>query len=285
MARLVEHARAKINLDLRIIGRRADGYHELDSIVTFADLADRLELEPAADLSLQLSGPAAPGLVDELDNLVLQAARLMAEQTGREGARIILDKQIPVAAGLGGGSADAAATLRGLNRLWQAGLDSHELEELGRALGADVAVCVRSCSARMRGIGERLDPVAGLGRLHLLLVNPGVATPTGPVFRALAAPLLTAGPEPVWASDDPAGRWRERGRNDLEPPAAALAPAVAEVLDALRAMEDVQLVRMSGSGATCFGLFERAAACAKAARSLVRVHPGWWVRPVLAGEP
>jgi 4-diphosphocytidyl-2-C-methyl-D-erythritol kinase len=279
-AAIGERAHAKVNLDLLITGRRADGYHQLDSLVVFVELADRLTFQHRRELTLELGGPFAAGLESEGDNLVLRAARALAAHLGRgPGARIVLDKQLPLAAGLGGGSADAAATLRGLGRLWQATLAPGELAAMALRLGADVPVCLASRPVRMRGIGEILEPVPGLPRLDLLLVNPGVPVATAAVFAGLGGRV----PEAVPDQDRPLDRadlagWLARRPNHLEAPARRLAPAIDEVLAALGAQPGCRLARLSGSGATCFGLFADPAGAAAAAAAIAAARPGWWVR-------
>ncbi len=279
MERIAELAPAKINLDLCITGRRPDGYHELDSLVVFGPPADRLIFEPADRLILELAGPFAGALADAPDNLVLQATRRLAGQAGRPAAaRIELEKNLPVAAGLGGGSGDAAAALRGLNRLWRLGLGAGELEPLARGLGADVPVCLAGRPARMRGIGERLEEARGLPSLWLLLVNPGRALATGSVFGELGAlpePVPEQGPPPC----EPAALlgWLRARANHLEAPARRLEPAVDAVLAALAAQPGCELARMSGSGATCFGLFADRTGLEAAVRRIRRAQPDWWV--------
>jgi 4-diphosphocytidyl-2-C-methyl-D-erythritol kinase len=275
---LEEHAPAKVNLDLLITGRRADGYHELDSLVVFTSPADRLILHSAKDFSLEVRGPFAAALAGA-DNLVLRAAQALAAHAGRTPqARIVLEKNLPVAAGLGGGSADAAATLRGLDRLWRLGLGTAALAALAERLGADVPVCLAARPARMRGIGERLEPVPGLPALALLLVNPNQPLATAAVFAALGAlpeALPERGPPPA----DRAGLldWLRARPNHLEAPARRLLPAIDEMLAALARQPGCALARMSGSGATCFGLFADAAACAQAETALRRARPDWWI--------
>ncbi len=287
MEPIEEAAPAKINLDLCVTGRRADGYHELDSLVVFAPPADRLILEPADRLILDLDGPFANALVDAPDNLVLQAARRLADHAGRPAAvRIRLMKNLPVAAGLGGGSGDAAATLRGLNRLWRLGLGQSELGVLGQGLGADLPVCLAARAARMRGIGELLEWVPGLPPLWLLLVNPVRALATAAVFKALAplpGPVRDQGPPPrEWAS---LLVWLRARANHLEAPARRLEPAIAHVLATLAAQPDCELARMSGSGPTCFGLFADETALQAAANRLRRAQPQWWIACSLVMQP
>jgi 4-diphosphocytidyl-2-C-methyl-D-erythritol kinase len=278
MPPLEEQAPAKVNLDLRVTGRRADGYHELDSIVAFAAGGDRLTFAPARQLTLELNGPFAAALAGQPDNLVLRAARRLAAHAGRmPQVRIALDKRIPVAAGLGGGSADAAATLRGLSRLWRLGLTDADLLPLALELGADVPVCLGSRPARMRGIGERIGPLE-LPALDLVLANPNRAVPTAHVFAGLGAIAPACMPDqPI-----PSGRadllaWLRARGNDLEAPARRLAPVIGEVIGALAAQPGCRLARMSGSGATCFGAFDDAPAAARAARAMRQAQPGWWV--------
>lgn len=267
---ITETARAKINLSLHVTARRADGYHLLDSLVAFAEVGDRLHFAPDPEVTLALEGPFAAGLAAEPDNLVLRAARALG--AGPDGARITLDKQLPVASGMGGGSADAAATLRGLARLWGRELPGDQ----GLALGADVPVCLAGHSARMRGVGEQITRVR-LPRLPAVLVNPGIAVATGAVFAALdrfgppmpeALPVMETAREAVQAV--------AALRNDLEAPARRIAPAVDAVLTAIRAQEGALLARMSGSGATCFGLFTSDPTAHAAAAALRRAAPDWW---------
>jgi len=273
----MELAPAKVNLHLHVTGRRADGYHLLDSLVVFAGVADRLWVEAADGFALRLTGPFAPELEAEQDNLVLRAGRLLADAAGitPHGA-LTLEKILPVASGIGGGSADAAAALRLLQRFWQVSLPPDTLATLCRQLGADVPVCYGVRPAMMRGIGEILTPVAGLPEAGLVLVNPGVGVSTPSVFKArtgaFSAPAdsLEAG----WPdSASMAAALRALG-NDLQPPAITLAPVIAEVLSSIEALPGCLLARMSGSGATCFGLFESPTAAIQAAEGLQ--HPGWW---------
>ena len=291
-AGVAETARAKLNLDLLVLGRRSDGYHELDSLVVFAEVGDRLALEHGDGLALETAGPFAPELPAAGEDIVTRAARLLLAETlgvPPRGARIRLEKNLPVAAGIGGGSADAAATLRGLNRLWGLGLDGSTLRELGLALGADVPVCVHGRPARLRGVGERLDPVRGLPEIPLVLANPRRPLPTGRVFAALDPDLPRPPREeglPARASLTRLVAWLLDTRNDLEAPAIELEPAVAEALGLLRAEPDCWLARMSGSGATCFGVFTRPEAAEAAAERLRAARPGWWIAATRAGgEP
>ncbi len=278
-----EHAWAKINLTLQVVGRRPNGYHELESLVVFAEVGDVLRADTAADLSLSIDGPFARDLQGEGDNLVLRAARALAERAGiAPVAALALTKNLPVASGIGGGSADAAAALRGLARLWNVSLPAEEAAALALTLGADVPVCLRGEAAIMSGIGEVLQPVPALPPLWLLLVNPGVAVSTAAVFKALGGRFS----RPIEPRLPPIGLaafigWLRQRPNDLETPARRLAPAVAEVLAALGGLDRCLLARMSGSGATCFGLFENEDAARTAGESLSVRHPDWWVAPAL----
>jgi 4-diphosphocytidyl-2-C-methyl-D-erythritol kinase len=280
-----EAAWAKVNLTLQVTGRRADGYHELESLVVFADVGDLLTIEPVESNSLTLAvqGPQAGPLLYEHDNLVMLAAEALCKRAGvRAGAAITLTKNLPVASGIGGGSADAAAALRGLTRLWQLDLPAAELAELALTLGADVPVCLRGDAAIMSGIGEELQPLAALPPLWLLLVNPGVAVSTSAVFRSLAGKFSKVREPrlpPIGLA--PFIDWLAARGNDLQAPACRIAPAVAEVLAALDDTDDCLLARMSGSGATCFGLFESESAARSAAALLAETHPDWWVAPAL----
>lgn len=279
----VEQAWAKVNLTLQVVGRRPDGYHELESLVVFAGAGDVLRADIAADLSLSIDGPFARDLRSEGDNLVLRAARALAERAGiAPAAALSLTKNLPVASGIGGGSADAAAALRSLARLWNVSLPADEMAALALTLGADVPVCLRGEAGIMSGIGEVLQPVPALPPLWLLLVNPGVAVSTAAVFKALGGRFSL----PIEPRLPPLGLaafidWLRRRPNDLEAPARSLAPAVAEVLAALDGLDDCLLARMSGSGATCFGLFENEDAARVAGESLAVKHPDWWVAPAL----
>ncbi len=265
-------APAKINLTLHVTGQRADGYHLLDSLVVFADVGDRVAVTPGEGLVLSLDGPMAAGVPLGDDNLALRAARLL----GVDGASIRLTKNLPTAAGIGGGSSDAAATLRALARLTGRPLP-------GRAalltLGADLPVCMIPAPQRMRGIGELLEPVPALPDLWMVLANPGVHVPTPAVFRALArkdgAPMPD--PLPVFADAAALADFLRSQRNDLEEPAVALAPVIGAALRGLAAQDDCLLARMSGSGATCFGLFADAGAADRAAADLRQTYPGWWI--------
>jgi len=274
-------APAKVNLYLHVTGKRPDGYHLLDSLVVFAGAGDSLSFEEADDLTLTITGPGSKHLAVDDDNIVLKAARLLAAKLGRKPqAAITLDKHLPVAAGIGGGSADGVATLRGLLDLWKAELDEPALAELGLKLGADLPVCLAGRPTQMSGIGEILVPAVKLPPAWLVLVNPRIALSTPAVFKARNGDFTPAAP----LTDSPAdagqlARLLADRRNDLAPPAMALEPMVGRMLDAIAATEDCLLSRMSGSGATCFGLYEDRSAAEIAAKSLVARHPEWWIAP------
>lgn len=255
-------------------GRRGDGYHLLDSLVVFAGVADAVSAAPGEGVSLTIAGPEAAGL-ENADNLVLRAARLLAEAGGVPArARLTLTKRLPVASGIGGGSADAAAALRALNALWGLGLAPARLAGLALALGADVPACVASRPCRMGGIGEVLSAAPDIPDFGLLLANPRVALPTPAVFRARSGGFSEPALLPQGWADAPAmARDLARLGNDLETPAIGLCPPVGAVLEHLRALPGCLLARMSGSGATCFGIFDSPAAAIAAAPILPE---GWW---------
>ena len=285
-----EPAPAKVNLTLHVIGRRADGYHDIESLVVFAGVGDALTFTPGRTLALAVRGPTAPAAGDVSDNLVLKAARALAARVeGLKLGRFVLSKRLPVAAGLGGGSADAAAALRLLARANRIALDDPRLMQAARATGADVPVCLDPRPRLMRGIGDILSDPLDLPRLPAILVNPGVAVPTKDVFAALrldtARNAGAPSPSPPLGGETRAALLRTlaAGRNDLETPAISLQPVIAEVLSTLRALAGCQLARMSGSGATCFGLFESRRAAIAGAQALRARHPGWWLRATVLG--
>jgi 4-diphosphocytidyl-2-C-methyl-D-erythritol kinase len=266
---LIESAPAKVNLFLHVTGWRPDGYHLLDSLVVFAAAEDVLRGEPANELTLDLEGPFAISLGGEQDNLVLRAARAL----GARGARLVLEKNLPVASGIGGGSADAAAALRLLCRLWR--LSPPDLPGIALALGADVPVCLARRASRMGGVGEQLDAAPSLPGCGLVLVNPGVAVSTPEVFRARRGGWSAPAEMPrAWPDVATMARDLRELRNDLEPPAIALQPVIGDVISALVAVPGCRLARMSGSGATCFGLFDDPVVAAQAAARLRRAN--WW---------
>lgn len=288
MPALVEEGRAKVNLSLRVVGRRADGYHDLESVVAFADCADRLTLEPGGELRLATTGPLAGACGETSDNLVFKAAKLLADAVPnlKLGA-FALDKVLPVAAGIGGGSADAAAALRLLARLNNLPLDDPRLQEVALATGADVPVCLFSRACDMTGVGEQLLPLA-LPSMPCVMVNPRVPVATKDVFRELglrngellvgATSVLNAPawPEKGGSIDDWVGVL-ETVANDLEAPALRIEPVIGDVLEALRCSAGVKLARMSGSGATCFAIYGAPAETHAAAEKIRRDHPDWWV--------
>ncbi len=288
-------ASAKINLTLRIVGRRADGFHDLESLVVFAPFGDRLTLRLGVPLSLSVAGPTAGSAGPLADNLVLRAARALADRiAGLALGRFSLVKQLPSGAGLGGGSADAAAALRLIAQANGLALDDPRVADAARSTGADVPVCLDPRPRVMTGIGDILSAPVPLPRLGIVLVHPGIAVPTGEVFKALK---LAPGerrdlrPEETeagsWVGSEatkiPAEReaflaWLAGKPNDLEPAAIAHAPVIATVLAAIAGLTGCRLARMSGSGSACFGLFDSARAATIAARTLAATHPDWWVR-------
>jgi len=285
-----ELAPAKINLTLSVIRRRADGYHDIESLVVFAAVGDTLMFTRGRKLSLAVRGPTAAASGQITDNLVLKAVRQLSERIeGLKLGRFVLSKRLPVAAGVGGGSADAAAALRLLARANRIALDDPRLMAAARATGADVPVCLDPRPRLMRGIGDVLSEPLELPRLPAVLVNPGVAVPTKDVFAALRIdPIKRTGasaPFPQGGAGNLAAVFRPLSgdRNDLEAPAIALQPVIADVLDDLRASAACRLARMSGSGATCFGLFDSSRAATAAARNLRTKHPTWWVRATTLG--
>jgi 4-diphosphocytidyl-2-C-methyl-D-erythritol kinase len=287
---LVEHAPAKINLTLRVIGRRPDGYHDIESLVVFARVGDRLTFTPADRLELEVRGANVQAAGALADNLVLKAAQALAARVeGLQLGRFVLSKNLPVAAGLGGGSADAAAALRLLARANDLALDDPRIAATARATGADVPVCLDPQPRLMRGVGDVLSPPLDLPALPAVLVNPGVAVATKDVFSALGlSPGEARGKESV--ATVPTQRaalfaFLANHPNDLEPAAMKLAPAISEVLAQLRALPECRFSRMSGSGATCFALFHPRHAAAAAARRLKQAHPTWWVRATTLGSP
>jgi 4-diphosphocytidyl-2-C-methyl-D-erythritol kinase len=281
-ATIKEAAPAKINLFLHVGIKRADGFHPLQSLAVFTDMGDALDFAPAAELSLAVAGPFAKGLDGEGDNLVLRAARALDGQ----GARITLTKNLPVASGIGGGSSDAAAAMRGLRRLWNVPLDDAALCNFGAALGSDIPVCVNPAPAFMEGRGERLRAVQALPRIAMLLVNPGVAVPTRDVFAALQSRSGAEMTLPPGGFRDTADllRFLETTRNDLEAPARSLQPVIGAVLERIAALPGALMARMSGSGATCFGIFADDGSCRRAAGLLKEAAPGWWIAPTFVPE-
>jgi 4-diphosphocytidyl-2-C-methyl-D-erythritol kinase len=311
-APLAEHAPAKINLALHITGRRPDGFHLIESLAVFTKHGDRVTVAAASEDSFSASGPFGAEIPLDGDNLVVRARDALRSLAALHSVRkpqsvsIHLTKHLPVASGIGGGSSDAAATLTALNRLCNFGLTSEQLAEIGHDLGADVPMCLYCGPLIARGIGEQVEPVAGFPALPVVLVNPGVAVSTPDVFRALASrenpglpplrlvncPSPLPSPRPSRGEGKGEGQFATRGegqlafgdicrwlastRNDLQSAAISIAPAITQALEALTAA-GAGFTRMSGSGATCFGLFETPAAAARAAVEIQARQPGWWV--------
>src|ERR1700716_1647418 len=288
MPALMDEGRAKVNLTLRVVARRSDGYHDLESVVAFADCADRLSLTPGSNLNLTTTGPLARYCGETSENLVFKAAQLLGERVpDLHLGDFLLDKVLPVAAGIGGGSADAAAALRLLAQVNGIAIDDSRLIEVARLTGADVPVCLASHACVMTGGGGTLLPLS-LPKLPCVMVNPRVAVATKDVFEALglrngellvgAADVMraTAWPEDGASVED----WVEvlsSSSNDLEAPAMRIQPVIGEVLSALSATNGAWLARMSGSGATCFAIFENTAEAQRASQKIQLDHPKWWV--------
>jgi len=286
-----EPAPAKINLFLHVTGRRADGYHLLQSLVVFAGIGDTVTAERSAMLSLSLAGPFGDVLEVSEDNLVLRAALALQDRvhrrTGaRPGAALLLTKRLPVASGIGGGSADAAATLRALARLWALDIPPTELEALALPLGADVPVCIGARARMMGGIGDRLDDIPALPPVWIVLANPMRGIETRSVFAARDAGAVTA---PLalparFASAAELADWLAREtRNDLAPAARSILPDIARIEGALGALPGALHAGMSGSGATCFALFATRGAAAEGAQALRAAEPGWWIEAAALG--
>ena len=273
-------APAKINLYLHILGRRGDGYHLLDSLIAFAAVHDRITVRSGEGLVLRTEGPFAAALGDGDDNLVLRAARLLLQgMESPPGADITLAKNLPVASGMGGGSSDAAAALKALNAFWALGRSDRELARLGASLGADIPVCLFARTAFVDGIGEDVASAPRLPPVALVLVHPGVALSTASVFGAREGAFSRPARLDDAAQDAGAlAADLKARRNDLTDAACGLVPAINQVLAALDAEAGCLLARLSGSGATCFGLFEDAAAAEGTAERLAASHPGWWVQ-------
>ncbi|ATG34426.1 putative 4-diphosphocytidyl-2-C-methyl-D-erythritol kinase [Phaeobacter piscinae] len=266
-------APAKINLTLHVTGQRADGYHLLDSLVVFADIGDRITVAASDQRSLQVTGPMAAGVPVDASNLMMQAAALMDPARG---AVLLLEKNLPPASGIGGGSSDAAATLRALSELW--GLPMPGTQDV-LPLGADVPVCMSPGTQRMRGIGERLDGLPPLPDCAIVLINPGVSVATPAIFRAMGKRDNPAMPAelPIWDSIGHLATWLKTQRNDLQPSAIQLEPVIGEVLKALSGTAPLYHA-MSGSGATCYGLYPTEAEAQAAADRLRAADADWWVR-------
>lgn len=277
-------APAKINLTLHVTGQRADGYHLLDSIVAFADVGDDLFIQIGNTLSVTTEGPEAAAVPADMNNLVLQVARLFKDMPG---ASFLLTKRLPVSSGIGGGSADAAAAFRGLMTFWSGGEVAAELYEPHRTpmskallkLGADIPMCLLSQAARIGGIGEEISPLPGMPPIDAVLVNPRRAVSTPAVFGAMQERSNPAMAQtlPSFAGFNDFVLWLAEQRNDMQSAAIALEPSIATVLTALQSDDSCRLARMSGSGATCFGLYQGADAAKAAADTLQLHHPDWWV--------
>ena len=263
-----------------MVGRLDNGYHELDSLICFADTGDTVHAQPADTLSLTVTGPFATGLGNDPDNLVLKAAAALAKQSGEAlGASLRLEKNLPVASGIGGGSADAAATLHALNHLWQIGLDEKALSRVGQSIGADVPVCLFGRTAHVRGIGENIEQGPKMPEMGLLMVNPGVAVSTATVFANRHGGF--SGPVDLpasFASAEALAGFLKQCRNDLLAPASALSPKIDAVLDHIAGQKDCLHASLSGSGATCFGLFDGFAQAQSAASQIRVQQPKWWVQ-------
>jgi 4-diphosphocytidyl-2-C-methyl-D-erythritol kinase len=277
-------APAKINLYLHVVGRRPDGFHLLDSLIAFAGVHDTVVAAKANALTLAVEGPFAAALSGEADNLVLRAARALADAAGvRPWAALRLVKRLPVASGIGGGSSNAAACLRGLVALSGADVSDTALHQIAVGLGADVPVCLRSRISYMTGIGHIVDPLPDLPPIYCVLVNPRVGVPTGPVFQALGllhgamvSPPAPPPPRHALRGAEDLAAYLAACRNDLETPARQMVREIGDVQDALFATEGCLLARMSGSGATCFGLYAQPQAAAEAALRISREHKRWW---------
>src|SRR5712671_4371934 len=288
MPGLIEQGRAKVNLTLRVVGRRVDGNHDLESVVAFADCADRLTLTPGPAFTLKITGPLAGDCGEPADNLVFKAAQLLGERVpDLKLGEFTLEKVLPVAAGIGGGSADAGAALRLLARANGLASDDPRLIEVAKLTGADVPVCLASRACDMTGVGETLLPLS-LPVIPCVLVNPRVPVATKDVFAALGlrnGELLVGFSDVLQATAWPGKgasleEWVEvlaEGANDLEAPATRIQPVIGDVLAALNATNGAWLARMSGSGATCFAIYENTAEAARAAQKIQQDHPGWWV--------
>jgi 4-diphosphocytidyl-2-C-methyl-D-erythritol kinase len=273
-------APAKVNLYLHLAGRRADGYHLVDSLVAFTDIGDRVTARPAANLSLEVTGPEAASLAGlGGDNLVLRAARLLARRaTPGAGAALHLEKHLPIASGLGGGSSDAAAAMRALCALWGLAIDEPSLAALGGELGADLPVCLYAGAAWVGGVGERIEPAPDLPPAGIVLANPRRPLPTAAVFKARSGAFGAAGERFGPMPQDAAGLAAAlaRCRNDLTEAAVGLVPEIADVLTALARLPGALIARMSGSGATCFALFADGTAAERACALLFGAETGWW---------
>jgi 4-diphosphocytidyl-2-C-methyl-D-erythritol kinase len=284
---LTARAPAKINLTLHVLGRRADGYHDLESLVAFAGVGDTLTFAPGEELALTVSGPFAAGLQADPDNLVLRAAQELAQRMNLQLGRFHLVKRLPLASGIGGGSSDAAAALRLLAAHNGLAIADGRIVDAARATGADVPVCLDARARIMCGLGERLGEPLAQSPLFAVLVNPGLGVETRAVFSRLGLPPgestgLSSHPR-IPRSADRATLLAilRKARNDLEDAACSIAPVIVDVIAILRAAKGSRLARMSGSGGTCFALFEDCRQAARAARVIRGEHPGWWIKPTV----
>lgn len=282
---ITANARAKVNLFLQVTGKRTDGYHLLESLVVFADRGDRITVQEAEDLTLKVSGPFSTAIDSTEENLVIKAAQKLKSESGIDkGARISLEKNLPVAAGIGGGSADAAATLKSLNTLWNIGFSEDRLSQIGLSLGADIPACLYGRPAIMSGIGEHISGIVDFPEFYILLVNEGSSLATKDVFKRLKSTKKT--PPSVDFNGLTVRELFTALRsmpNDLAAPALQIVPAIGTVLAMIREQKGCDLARMSGSGATCFGLFAEGDAARKAAKAIQAKHPGWWVQSMAVG--
>ncbi len=270
MAQLRANAPAKLNLTLHILGKREDGYHELESLVVFLEIGDEISIQPSDDLHVNISGLFSGSIPVSDDNIVLKAARALQQAADvSHGASIRINKQIPVGAGLGGGSADAAATLHRLNQLWGCAFSLEQLCNIGQTLGADVPACLHGVPLMMTGIGEHILPVGALPPMPIVLVNPAIHLLTKHVYDA----YLVASHAP-WQYGDSL----QVARNDLESAAIALCPTVKVILEMLAQQTGCVFSRLCGSGSTCFGVFENNELAQTAADEIHKNHPHWWVR-------
>ncbi|MBB5746492.1 4-(cytidine 5'-diphospho)-2-C-methyl-D-erythritol kinase [Brevundimonas variabilis] len=290
--RLTGLAPAKVNLFLHVGPIEPDGYHPLCSLVAFADVGDRVSVEPADRLTLEVTGPFASALSEQGggergDNLILKALRALGDAAGlgEPGLRVILDKRLPIAAGLGGGSADAGTSLKLANQMLKLGMDEASLEAVSRVVGADGPMCLRGRTAWAEGYGEKLSDADLMPPLHAVLVNPGLPSPTGAVYRAYdEAPRIADRPDPPSDWSIPAViDWLGRCRNNLELPAMGLTPGIRAAMQGVAEIENVRLTRMSGSGATVFGLFDNERDARAAAETLAHRQAGWWVETCILG--
>lgn len=280
-------APAKINLTLHVTGKRADGYHLLESLIGFASIHDTVTVEAADKLSLAITGPFAAALThDPQENILLKTARLLAEKAGIiPNVRIALEKNLPIGSGIGGGSADAAALMHVLHSVWKLPFTAQEMQAFALQIGADVPVCYNRKTVFMSGIGEQLQETSIPPALPALLVNPLQSLSTIQVFKQGVACFSLPDPEasPPMQHDSFIA-WLKARKNDLEPPAIALMPVITDILTALEHQPGCQLARMSGSGATCFGLFSNEEAAARAAEAIRHEHPCWWVQTTTIGR-